>query len=138
MKIKLIGFILVLAVVGLCNVREVSGQKDVLSSFCKFPLTEQQMQANLTFTQGYTFKIDKAGKASVVKRILGRDAWVTDDKAIACFEQWRFTGFEEGQRFTVYFAWVHAEGWTRMTIRTKNFSQVVIDGEEIEQEDQQL
>lgn len=105
------------------------GQKEVLSSFCKFPLTDGQMQANFTFTQGYRIKIDKEGRVAKVDRILGKEEWVSIDKAKACFANWKFTGFDDGRAFVVFFSWKHGIGWTGMTISGGDFSQRVLSGD---------
>lgn len=104
------------------------GQKEVLFSFCKFTLTNSQVQSNLSFTQMYTYKLSKDGKPVNLHR-LGKDIYVSDESAAACFANWKFSGFSEGDRIVVFFRWEHGIGWTRMGISSKDFSQSVINGD---------
>lgn len=122
-------FVCLLAIVLIGSASAAFAQQEVLSSFCQFQLTEMQRQANFTFTQGYRIKIDKEGRVNEVKRVLGKEEWVAIDKAKACFAKWKFTGFDEGRAFVVFFSWKHGVGWTGMNISGGGFSQNVVNGD---------
>lgn len=108
------------------NVKNVNAQRDVLSSFCQLTLSEDLKQSNLSFSEGFTFKIDKDGRPSVVERVLGK--YINEEEVKSCLKNWKFSGFLENTRFSVYFTWKHGVGWTKMRIRSKDFSQVVVNG----------
>lgn len=121
-------------IVGVCcliaflsiNTKSVNAQKEVLSSFCQLSLSEELMQSNISFTEGFTFKIDKNGKPIDIKRTLGK--YVEEEQVKSCLDNWKFSGFVENSRFSVYFSWKHGVGWTQMRITNKDFSQVVVNG----------
>lgn len=115
-------FLLVIVLVG--SAFGAFAQQEVLSSFCQFQLTENQRQANRTFTQGFRVSINKDGRVNEVKRILGKEEWVATDRAEDCFAQWKFRGFDEGRTFVVYFSWEHGVGWTQMIISGGGYSQI--------------
>jgi len=107
--------------------KNVEAQKrEVLSSFCQLSLSEELKQSNTSFTYGFTFKIDQNGKPFEIKRTLGK--YVADEEVKSCLDNWKFSGFAENSRVSVYFAWKHGVGWIHMKIISKDFSQVVVNG----------
>ena len=103
-----------------------SAQKDALLSFCQLSLSERLKHANLSFTDGFVFKVDKNGKPVEIRRILGK--WVDDQEVVSCVSKWQFSGFEEDSRVIVTFGWKHGVGWTGMRVVSKDFSQVITNG----------
>ncbi len=103
-----------------------SAQKEALLSFCQLSLSEQRKQANLSFTDGFVFKVDKNGKPAEIRRIFGK--WVDDQEVSSCVSNWQFSGFEEDRRVIVTFGWKHGVGWAGMRVVSKDFSQVVRNG----------
>lgn len=108
------------------NTKSVNAQKEVLSSFCRLSLSEELKQSNISFTDGFTFRLDKDGKPIDVKRTLGK--YVEEEQVKSCLDNWKFSGFAENSRVSVYFSWKHGVGWTQMRITSKDFSQVVVAG----------
>ena len=108
------------------NAKRVNAQKEVLSSFCRLALSEELKQSNVSFTDGFTFKLDKDGKPIDIKRTLGK--YVEEEQVRTCLDNWKFSGFSENSRVSVYFSWKHGVGWTQMRITSRNFSQIVVNG----------
>ena len=108
------------------NAKSVNAQREVLSSFCQLSLPEEVKQSNICFTDGFAFKIDKNGKPVDIERVLGK--YVKAEQIKSCLATWKFTGFAENSRVSVYFSWKHGTGWTQMKIISKDFSQVVVNG----------
>jgi hypothetical protein len=108
------------------NLKIVEAQKKVLSSFCQLSLSDELMQSNISFMEGFSFKVDKNGKSIDVKRILGK--YVDEEQVSNCLTKWQFSGFAENSRVSVYFSWKHGLGWTQMKIISKDFSEVVTNG----------
>jgi hypothetical protein len=108
------------------STKSVSAQKEVLSSFCQLSLSEERKQSNLSFTDGFRFKVDRNGRAFDIKRVSGR--FVNEEQVKSCLENWKLSGFAENSLFSVFFAWKHGIGWIHMKIISKDFSQVVVNG----------
>ena len=108
------------------STQSVNAQKQVLSSFCQLSLSEDLKQSNLSFTDGFTFKLDKHGRPVGVKRTLGK--YVKEEQVRSCLDNWKFSGFAENSRVSVYFSWKHGVGWTQMRITSKDFARVVVVG----------
>lgn len=108
------------------NAISVNAQKEVLSSFCQLSLSEELKQSNISFTDGFTFKLDKNGKPFDIERTLGK--YVEEEQVKSCLDSWKFSGFAENSRVSVYFSWKHGVGWTQMRITSKDFSQVIVNG----------
>lgn len=100
--------------------------RQVISAFCDIPISDHLKQANTTFTDVYTFKVDKSGKAVQLR---GSRAEFTKLEDIeACLSLWKLNGFANETVFHVEFSWKHGIGWTQMRISSKDFSQVTIIG----------
>lgn len=106
----------------------VNAQREVLLSFCQLSLSEELKQSNVSFTDGFTFKIDKNGKPIDIKRTLGK--YVKEEQVKSCLDNWKFSGFAENSRVSVYFTWKHGVGWIQMRVISKDFAQVVVNGDE--------
>lgn len=123
---KIIGGVCFLVVCLSFSVRSVNAQKEALSSFCQLSLSDELKQSNISFTDGFTFRIDNNGTPLKLTRILGK---YTDNAQVkSCLNNWRFSGFGENSRFSVYFSWKHGIGWTQMRITSKDFTQIMVTG----------
>jgi|SRR5215510_8232328 len=104
----------------------IKQQKVVLSSFCQVSIADEIKQANMTFTEIYSFKISKTGAPSDVSAVKVRFTRLED--IVDCLKEWRFKGFDEGSICHVEFSWKHGIGWVQMRISSKNYSQQTILG----------
>ncbi len=104
-----------------------STKKEVLSSFCQLTVSDSFFQLNISFTEAYSFKVNDEGKPVDIKKLYAK--YVKVDEVSDCLSSWKFSGFPKDTRFQVYFTWKHAIGWTQMKIRTKNFTQTTIYGD---------
>jgi len=107
--------------------QSADAQKEVLSSFCQLSLSDDLKHSNTSFTEGFSFKIDQNGKPFDIKRVSGK--FVDEEQVKSCIENWKLSGFAENTRFSVFFAWKHGVGWVHMKILSKDFSQVVVNGD---------
>jgi hypothetical protein len=96
--------------------------KIALTSFCKPALSDQQKQANLSFTDIYSFRLDESGAPTSIKPYQAKYTKIDDFKA--CVKDWKFSGFPQEALLHVELTWKHAVGWTRMRISSKDFSQI--------------
>ena len=106
--------------------KSADAQKEVLSSFCQLSLSDDLKHSNTSFTEGFSFKIDQNGKPFDIKRVSGK--FVDEEEVKSCLDNWKLSGFAENTRFSVFFAWKHGVGWVHMKILSKDFSQVVVNG----------
>lgn len=109
------------------NITAQSKKQEVLSSFCQPTIPDALFQSNVSFSEGYTFKIDANGKPIIIKKFMG--SYLNDDEVISCISNWKFFGFAENTRFSAYFDWKHGVGWLRMRISSKDFLQTIILGD---------
>jgi len=97
-----------------------SNRRKVIPAPCEFSIKEAYIQANVTFSDGFIFKIDKKGKPFDIKRLIGND--LIDEEASECLSRWKFEGFKENTRLTSTFTWKHGVGWYPIKIYNREFS----------------
>lgn len=121
MKIRLVAScaILVFAVSG----SPAQTKKAVQFTVCELTLSENQKQANLSFTDGFVFMVNSNGSLDYVGRNIGNH--VSEDEVRSCVTDWKFSGFPTQSKVRLYFGWEHGVGWTQMEIQTKLFSQKI-------------
>jgi hypothetical protein len=97
-------------------------------TFCQLSVSDDDKNAHMSFTVGYSFRLDENGKPREIKKILGSQ--LNDEQAFACISRWQFPKGASDSLMTAYFRWEHAVGWTELKVSGKDFSQKVkIEGE---------
>ena len=101
-----------------------SQKKQVKAAFCELSLSGSIKQANASFGNHYTFRIDKDNKPIEIDRLTGYD-FINDEEVKSCISKWTFKNFKEDTRFIVSFYWKHMYGWQPIAIVSRGFSKTV-------------
>jgi hypothetical protein len=106
-----------------------SSQRELMSTFCRPEVDELIKDSNTSFTVIYSFTVNANGRPENFRE-LRKSRFVDVRSAEECFSKWGFTGFERGERIDVHLYWLHGEGWKRMSVRSKKYTQLTILGED--------